>query len=156
MKSAPSSSSNKSNTSSNSAPPLPSIRPPPQTAAPTNAVQSSPTAATINVAPAKATPAPPKPTPPQPLPSTLVELEKSLDVAVQTAAKEYQNAINVLQQYNEDVKLVVDRIIENSDNTIWTTLKNKTSARDTAVEAAERTAQEARSTIGNLLNKIFV
>lgn len=88
------------------------------------------------------------PVKPQPLPSTLTDLQKSLDEAAQTAVREYNNAIQTLHRYSEDVKHVVDRIIESPDNSIWATLKNKTSARDTAVESAEKAAQEARATIG--------
>lgn len=76
-------------------------------------------------------------------------MEKSLEVAAQIAVREYDNAIQHLKQYSEDVKTVVDHVIEKADHTVWSTLKNKTSARDTAVEAAERTAQEARAHIGN-------
>lgn len=87
---------------------------------------------------------------PVPLPSTLVELEKSIEVAAQIAAREYGNAIKHLQEYANDVKTVVDRVIEHNDHTVWSTLKNKTSARDTAVEAAERSAQEARAQLEKL------
>lgn len=64
--------------------------------------------------------------------------------------KEYANAIKVLKEYGEDVKTVVDRVIEQSDHSLWSVLKNKTSSRDTAVEAAERTAQAAKSHIDKL------
>lgn len=94
----------------------------------------------LNIPPAK----------PQPLPSTLVDLERSLEVAAQVAVKEYSNAINHLKEYSEDVKKVVDRVIEHSDHTVWSLLKNKTSARDTAVASAERSAQKARAHIENL------
>lgn len=78
------------------------------------------------------------------------ELEKDIDVAAQIAVKEYTNAIKVLSEYAEDVKAVVDRVIEHSDHSLWSVLKNKTSARDTAVEAAERTAQAAQAHITKL------
>lgn len=39
------------------------------------------------------------------------------------------------------------------DSTAWTSLKNKTGARDTAVSAAETAAQVARATIG--INFVF-
>lgn len=82
------------------------------------------------------------PVKPEPLPTTLSDLEKDLDVAAQIAIKEYNNSIKILNEYANDVRVVVDRVIENSDNTVWAALKNKTAARDTAVEAAERTANE--------------
>lgn len=144
--------------SSSAAPPLPALTPPPPTAAKSIPEPAKPSAAPPKVT---STPAPQKPSPskpgvdvqtsaPIPLPSTLAELQKTLEVSAQIASKEYHHAIQVLGRYSEDVKYVVDRIIENPDNTVWATLKNKTSARDTAVESAERSAQEARATIGNL------
>lgn len=48
------------------------------------------------------------------------------------------------------MKQVVDRVIEQSDHSLWSVLKNKTAARDTAVEAAERTAQAAKAHIDKL------
>lgn len=136
------------------APPLPTLAPPPPTSKSTEEKKLT--------APAPATRPPPSVTqtkPPSPpiklepvapvqLPKNLVELEKSLEVAAQIAVQEYNNAIRHLKQYSEDVKTVIDRIIENADHSVWSTLKNKTSARDTAVETAERTAQQAREHIG--------
>lgn len=78
------------------------------------------------------------------------DLEKDIEVAAQIAVKEYQNAIKFLKEYAEDVKTVVDRVIDHSDHSLWSVLKNKTSARDTAVEAAERTAQAAQQHIDKL------
>lgn len=86
----------------------------------------------------------------QPLPKTFDDLQKDIDVAAQIAVKEYANAVKILKEYIEDVQTVVDRIIENADHKLWSTLKNKTSARDTAVEAAERSAQAAKSHIDKL------
>lgn len=71
-------------------------------------------------------------------------------MAANIAAREYNNAIKHLQEYANDVKTVVDRVIEHNDHTAWSTLKNKTSARDTAIEAAERTANEARAQLEKL------
>lgn len=78
------------------------------------------------------------------------DLEKDIEVAAQIAVKEYQNAIKVLNEYADDVKQVVDRVIEHSDHSLWSVLKNKTAARDTAVESAERTAQAAKAHIDKL------
>lgn len=86
----------------------------------------------------------------QPLPQTLLDLEKELEVAAEIAIKEYNNAVKIAKEYVEDVKDVVDRVIEHSDHSLWSVLKNKTSARDTAIESAERTAQAARSLIEKL------
>lgn len=86
----------------------------------------------------------------QPLPQTLADLEKDLEIATAIAIKEYNNAVKIAQEYAEDVKNVVDRVIEHSDHSLWSILKNKTSSRDTAIESAERTAQAARSHIEKL------
>lgn len=146
----------KSSSSSSAAasPALPSITAP-EPQKPKPAVVEAKKAPAAAAAPAAASPAPTPPLniPPatsQPLPSTLAELERSLEVAAQTAVKEYSNAISHLKEYSENVKKVVDRVIEHSDHTVWSLLKNKTSARDTAVAAAERSAQEARAHIENL------
>lgn len=47
----------------------------------------------------------------------------------------------------------MDEAVEKLDMNAWTSLKNKTSARDYAVEAAETAAQSARETIRKLLAK---
>lgn len=49
--------------------------------------------------------------------------------------------------YNEEVKTIVDAAVEKLDMNAWTSLKNKTSTRDYAVETAETAAQSARETI---------
>lgn len=77
-------------------------------------------------------------------------------MAASIAAREYNNAIKHLQEYANDVKTVVDRVIEHNDHTAWSTLKNKTSARDTAIEAAERTAKEAREQLEKLEKHVTV
>lgn len=91
-----------------------------------------------------------------PLPSSLTDLEKSIEVAAQIAVKEYDNAIKHLKEYANDVKTVVDRVIDHNDHTVWSSLKNKTSARDTAVDAAERAAQEARAQLERLEKHVTV
>lgn len=45
------------------------------------------------------------------------------------------------------MKRIVDEAVEKLDMNAWSSLKNKTSARDLAVEAAENAAQSARETI---------
>lgn len=94
-------------------------------------------------------PAEPKPSnvrkadPVEPLPVDILELEKAVEVAATLAVKEYNKAISVLQSFNNDVRTVVDRAVENVDNSLWMSLRNRTSARDTAVSVAEKAAREA-------------
>lgn len=51
-------------------------------------------------------------------------------------------------RYNEDVKRIVENAHEKIDHSSWMILKNKTNARDTAVQAAETAASDARKAIG--------
>ncbi|XP_022230366.2 MICOS complex subunit Mic60 [Drosophila obscura] len=83
----------------------------------------------------------------QPLPKEVGELEKAIELAAKLAVKEYNAAIGVLKGFNEDVRRVVDRAVETGENTLWTTLRNRASARDTAVATAERAAREAQEKI---------
>ncbi|XP_039490661.1 MICOS complex subunit Mic60 [Drosophila santomea] len=82
-----------------------------------------------------------------PLPRDVIELEKAIELAAQLAVKEYNAAIGVLKSFNDDVRKVVDKAVENGENSLWTTLKNRASARDTAVGTAERAAREAQEKI---------
>ncbi|XP_017058350.1 MICOS complex subunit Mic60 isoform X2 [Drosophila ficusphila] len=82
-----------------------------------------------------------------PLPREVVELEKAIELAAQLAVKEYNKAINVLKGFNDDVRKVVDKAVENGENSLWTTLKNRASARDSAVATAEHAAREAQEKI---------
>ncbi|XP_055376475.1 MICOS complex subunit Mic60 isoform X2 [Condylostylus longicornis] len=77
------------------------------------------------------------------IPSDIVEIEKKVELAASLAVKEYNKAINILKTYNEEVQKVVDDAIEKVDLTSWTALRNKTGARDTAVESAENAARDA-------------
>ncbi|XP_037946966.1 MICOS complex subunit Mic60 isoform X2 [Teleopsis dalmanni] len=90
-------------------------------------------------------PAPEKiiPKPVEKLPDDIIELEKAVEVAASLAVKEYNKAISILKIFNEDVRNIVDQAINQVDPTLWNTLRNKTSARDTAVEYAEKLAREA-------------
>lgn len=45
---------------------------------------------------------------------------------------------------------VVDRAVEHGENDLWRTLKNRASARDTAVDIAERAARDAQEKISKL------
>ncbi|KAH8383794.1 hypothetical protein KR009_010588 [Drosophila setifemur] len=83
----------------------------------------------------------------EPLPREIVELEKTIELSAQLAVKEYNTAINVLKSFNEDVRKVVDRAVEKGENSLWTTLRNRASARDTAVGTAEHAAREAQEKI---------
>ncbi|XP_015038786.2 MICOS complex subunit Mic60 isoform X1 [Drosophila pseudoobscura] len=102
-----------------------------------------------DAAPAPQPAAAPKPAPkvPLPLPKEVVELEKAIELSAKLAVKEYNAAITVLKGFNEDVRRVVDRAVETGENTLWTTLRNRASARDTAVSTAERAAREAQEKI---------
>ncbi|KAH8335563.1 hypothetical protein KR074_006078 [Drosophila pseudoananassae] len=81
------------------------------------------------------------------LPREVVELEKTIELSAQLAVKEYNHAISVLKSFNEDVRKVVDRAVEKGENAVWTTLRNRAGARDTAVATAERAAREAQEKI---------
>ncbi|XP_017020601.1 MICOS complex subunit Mic60 [Drosophila kikkawai] len=95
-----------------------------------------------------ATPPPPAAKPKEePLPREVVELEKAIELSAQLAVKEYNNAISVLKGFNEDVRKVVDKAVENGENSVWTTLRNRAGARDTAVATAERAARQAQEKI---------
>ncbi|KAH8331175.1 hypothetical protein KR067_012501 [Drosophila pandora] len=83
----------------------------------------------------------------EPLPREVVELEKTIELSAQLAVKEYNHAITVLKSFNEDVRNVVDKAVEKGDNAVWTKLRNRAGARDTAVATAERAAREAQEKI---------
>lgn len=56
--------------------------------------------------------------------------------------------------FNDDVRNTVNEAIEHMDITKWNTLKNRTSARDTAIATAEKLARDAINKIGK--NKILI
>uniref|UniRef100_A0A1L8DZU7 MICOS complex subunit MIC60 n=1 Tax=Nyssomyia neivai TaxID=330878 RepID=A0A1L8DZU7_9DIPT len=91
----------------------------------------------------KAAPVPAKKSEPFEVPRTITELEKSLETVAEVAVLEYHKAANAFRRYNEDVRKVVDSIVDHTDTTSWTSLKNKTSLRNSAVRHAEEAAQEA-------------
>lgn len=88
------------------------------------------------------------------IPKNLAELEKSVAVAATQAVKEYNKAVAALKSYNEDVKKIVDSSVENIDVNSWSALKNRTLARDQAVEAAEQAALDARKRLNELEQQI--
>ncbi|XP_075147962.1 inner membrane mitochondrial protein mitofilin isoform X2 [Haematobia irritans] len=92
---------------------------------------------------AKATEPKPAPKPVEPLPSDVLELQHAVEVAAALAVQEYNKAIDILKNFNNDVRRIVDVAVENLDSSTWTTLKNKTNARDTSVATAEKLAREA-------------
>ncbi|KAH8342056.1 hypothetical protein KR059_010265 [Drosophila kikkawai] len=115
-----------------------------QTTSQATKVETKPVAKTEKVA----TPPPPAAKPKEePLPREVVELEKAIELSAQLAVKEYNNAISVLKGFNEDVRKVVDKAVENGENSVWTTLRNRAGARDTAVATAERAARQAQEKI---------
>lgn len=52
--------------------------------------------------------------------------------------------------FNDDVRNTVNEAIEHMDITKWNTLKNRTSARDTAIATAEKLARDAINKIGKI------
>ncbi|XP_050338845.1 MICOS complex subunit Mic60 isoform X1 [Bactrocera neohumeralis] len=80
---------------------------------------------------------------PEPLPKDVTDLENAVEIAAALAVKEYNKAITILKSFNNDVRKVVDDAIDNVDTSRWTSLRNKTSARDTSVATAENSAREA-------------
>lgn len=88
-------------------------------------------------------PAKPAPKPVEPLPSDVVELEHAVEVAAALAVKEYNKAIEILKSFNNDVRRIVDVAVEDVNTSLWTTLRNRTNARDTSVATAEKLAREA-------------
>lgn len=131
-----------------STPPLPKVTPPSPTAKSSvnDKVEVKQAAPKVVSAP----PVSPAASKPQDLPSNIAELEKAVEKHAQIAVDEYNKAVRTLKSYNDDVKKIVDEAVDKLDMTAWTSLKNKTSARDFAVEAAETAAQSARETIRKL------
>lgn len=50
---------------------------------------------------------------------------------------------------------VVDRAVEHGENDLWRTLKNRASARDTAVDIAERAARDAQEKISKSFDMVL-
>ncbi|XP_058467387.1 MICOS complex subunit Mic60 isoform X2 [Malaya genurostris] len=126
--------------------PAPAVK----TSAPSPAIKPAPTK-TVVPAPSVATS---KPTPvaslAEEVPKSISDLERQIDVAAATAIKEYGKAVQVLKTYTDDVKKVVDESVDKLDNSSWTLLRNRTSARDTALKEAENAAENAREKIEKL------
>lgn len=94
-----------------------------------------------------ATPTQKSTTPIEVVPKSYPELETKIEATVTTAVAEYNKAISVLKIYNNEVKRAVDESIDRLDNNVWTSLKNKTNAKNSSVSTAENAAQEARETL---------
>uniref|UniRef100_A0A182MLL2 MICOS complex subunit MIC60 n=1 Tax=Anopheles culicifacies TaxID=139723 RepID=A0A182MLL2_9DIPT len=120
----------------------------------TAAKATSTAAASTAAAPAKSAAATPKLVPlssgSETVPKSISDLEQQVEVAATIAIKEYGQAVDVLKKYTDDVRKVVDESIDKLDSTSWTTLRNRTSARDTALEAAETAADQAKANIEKL------
>uniref|UniRef100_A0A182Q2H4 MICOS complex subunit MIC60 n=1 Tax=Anopheles farauti TaxID=69004 RepID=A0A182Q2H4_9DIPT len=86
----------------------------------------------------------------EPVPKSISDLEQQVEVAATIAIKEYGNAVAVLKTYTDEVRKVVDESIDKLDSSSWTTLRNRTSARDTALQAAEASADKAKANIEKL------
>lgn len=84
------------------------------------------------------------------VPKSIGDLERQIDIAAATAIKEYGKAVQVLKNYTEEVKRVVDESVDKLDNSSWVLLGNRTNARDTALKAAEDAAEHARENIEKL------
>lgn len=56
--------------------------------------------------------------------------------------------ITSFYSFNDDVVKIVDQAVENLDPSLWSSLKNKTAARDSSISTAEKLAQEALLKIG--------
>lgn len=111
---------------------------------PTKKTQAQPTkAAAVEV--------PQKPSTPEVVPKSFPELENKIEATAASAVAEYNKAISVLKSYNNEVKRAVDESIDRLDNTVWTSLKNKTNAKNSSVSTAENAAQEARETLRKLI-----
>ncbi|XP_073814996.1 inner membrane mitochondrial protein mitofilin isoform X2 [Musca autumnalis] len=85
----------------------------------------------------------PAPKPVEPLPSDVLELQHAVEVAASVAVQEYNKAIDILKNFNNDVRRIVDQAVDNVDALTWNTLRNRTSARDSSVSTAEKLAREA-------------
>lgn len=145
-------------------PPLPEPEPTVEKAKPSKPVAKPAASAAPSPAPAsKAAPAKatapaaaatvPKPIAPKPaeeVPKSISDLERQIDVAAATAIKEYGKAVQVLKDYTNEVKKVVDESVDKLDSSSWVLLRNRTSARDTALKAAEDAAEDARENIEKL------
>ncbi|XP_052869918.1 MICOS complex subunit Mic60 isoform X1 [Anopheles cruzii] len=84
------------------------------------------------------------------VPKSISDLESQVEVAATIAIKEYNKAVQVLKNYTEEVKKVVDASVDKLDTSSWTTLRNRTSARDSALKAAEDSAEQAKDSIEKL------
>ncbi|XP_062702221.1 MICOS complex subunit Mic60-like isoform X2 [Aedes albopictus] len=125
-----------------------------KSATPSSVPAPKPAAAKV-AAPAAAatTAATPKPVvakPTEEVPKSISDLERQIDVAAATAIKEYGKAVQVLKDYTNEVRKVVDESVDKLDSSSWVLLRNRTSARDTALKAAEDAADEARENIEKL------
>lgn len=112
-----------------------------------------PTPTKPEVKPAATAAAIPVPTPaPTPAPASLdlSNLDGEIQVALKGALVDYQKAIRVLTSYNSEVKQIVDGSIEKVEDIPWNQLKNRTHARNAAVQAAEASAESAAAALARI------
>ncbi|XP_035891440.1 MICOS complex subunit Mic60 isoform X2 [Anopheles stephensi] len=121
---------------------------------PATATKAAAAASTASSAAAPAAKSAPKPVPlssaGETVPKSIGDLEQQVEVAATIAIKQYGQAVDVLKAYTEEVRKVVDESVDKLDTTSWTKLRNRTSARDTALEAAENAADQAKANIEKL------
>lgn len=120
------------------------------TAAPAKpAVAAKPEEKKAPVAPVAPVVETPKPTPPK-ASADLSNLSGEIQMAIKGALSEYQKAVRLLSAYNTDVKQIIDGSIEKVEEIPWNQLKNRTHARNTAVQAAEASAAAAAAALASL------
>lgn len=67
----------------------------------------------------------------------------------------YTKAVTQLQTYNQEARKIVGEASDKLDTFPWTTLKNKTNARDATVKSAETAAGEARQLIESIEKSLY-
>lgn len=80
----------------------------------------------------------------------LSNLDGDIQAALKGALSDYQKAIQVLSSYNTSVKQIVDSSIEKVEEIPWNQLKNRTHARNSAVQAAEASAAAANDALARI------
>lgn len=77
------------------------------------------------------------------LPTDITGLVREIEIEASLAVQEFNKAINILNSFKNEVQKIVEKSVDDIDPKSWTALKNKTSARDSAVERAEKSAADA-------------
>ncbi|KRT79302.1 hypothetical protein AMK59_8514 [Oryctes borbonicus] len=76
-------------------------------------------------------------------PKNLADLEKSTTETAKAAIEAYNKAINALINYAADIEIIIDEAGHNIDKKIWASLKEKSEAKERAVQMAEKEALRA-------------